>query len=213
MKYKCIIFDCDGVLVDSEPISHQVIVKMANSYGANLTYEEAHKRFAGTFLSHVVSEIETIIGHKVPEDFEQEYRRISFERFRESIQPIEGIKEFIEKLSIPICVASNGPLHKMELTLTKTNLISLFNGNLFSAYEVNAWKPDPKLFLHAAQKMNYSPTESLVIEDSLSGVKAAISGGFDVFALADNENTIQLESAGAKVFSSIREIQSFLLED
>lgn len=210
MKYKCIIFDCDGVLVDSEPIAHQVIVELANSYGANLTYEEAHDRFAGTFLSHVIAEIEKLIGKKIPDNFESEYRRISFDRFKKFIQPIEGVKQLLKKLNAPICVASNGPLNKMELTLSTTNLISHFNGNLFSAYQVNAWKPNPTLFLHAAKNMGYSPTDCLVIEDSLSGVKAAISGGFDVVALGNKKNRKELETVGARVFFSINEIEKYL---
>ena len=209
-KYKCIIFDCDGVLVDSEPIAHQVLVELANSYGANITYEYAHEKFAGTFLSFVIYHIEELIGKKVPENFEQEYRRISFERFAESIQPIQGIPEFLEKIDVPICIASNGPLNKMQLNLKTTNLLEYFQGNLFSAYDIKKWKPNPKLFLHAAKKMNFTPSNCLIIEDSLSGVKAAVSGGFDVFALGNKKNKNELESAGAKVFFSIQEMQDYL---
>ena len=91
MKYKCIIFDCDGVLVDSEPIAHQVIVELANSYGANLTYEEAHDRFAGTFLSHVIAEIEKLIGKKIPDNFDySQIKSMSMEARQKlaEIQPV-----------------------------------------------------------------------------------------------------------------------------
>lgn len=212
MKYKCIIFDCDGVLVDSEPISHQVLVELANSYGANITYEYAHEKFAGTFLSYVVSHIEGLIGKKVPDNFESEYRRISFERFGQSIQPIPGIKELLNRIKIPVCVASNGPLNKMKLNLEHTGLLHFFEGHMFSAYQINSWKPNPELFLHAAKTMKFLPNECLVIEDSLSGVKAAISGGFEVFALGNDENYEALQKAGAQVFKTMKEIESFLFE-
>lgn len=210
MDYKCIIFDCDGVLVDSEPIAHQVIVEMANDLGANITYDYAHQRFSGGFLKQSIDHIATIIPENLPENFEQEYRRITFERFAAEIQAIEGVQELIESLEVPICVASNGPLHKMKLTLSKTGLIHYFKGNIFSAYELQAWKPDPTLFLHAAAEMDCQPSECLVVEDSLSGVTAAIAGGFDVLVLSSQDQAGKFEKMGARVFTSMKAIQEFL---
>lgn len=211
MKFKCVIFDCDGVLVDSEPIAHEVMVDLANKYGANLSYEDAHQRFSGGFLKQAIDYIDSLIEGGLPSSFEREYRAETYRRFRSDIKAVEGVEEFIKRVKTPICVASNGPRSKMEVTLGVTGLIQYFKGNIFSAYDLQTWKPDPNLFLHAAKTMGYTPQECLIIEDSLSGVKAAISGGFEVYALGDSKNSLSLEDAGAKVFTSFKTLRQFYL--
>ena len=210
MKYKCIIFDCDGVLVDSEAISNQVIVDMANDLGANIDLEYAIKHYAGTSLKFVTDDIERIIGKRIPDNFNAEYRRISFLRFQSDIQPVNGVEEFIQSLDVPICVASNGPLNKMDLNLKLTGLSKYFRGKMFSAYEINSWKPDPKLFLHAAETLGFEPKECAVIEDSLSGIKAAVAGKFDVFGLAHEHQIQSFQDHGAIAFSSMSELPELL---
>ncbi|MEQ6124005.1 HAD family hydrolase [Pseudotenacibaculum sp. MALMAid0570] len=210
MNYKCIIFDCDGVLVDSETISNQVVVDLANSYGANITLEYAIQHFAGTSLSYVKSHIEELIQQDLPDNFEKDYRRISFERFQQDIQPIQGITELLDELTIPFCVASNGPLNKMKLNLELTGLLHYFKGNLFSAYEIKKWKPDPTLFLYAAKTMGFQPKDCLVIEDSISGIKAAKSGGFDVFAFTNKHKKEVFEKENVPSFSSMKAIRDAL---
>ena len=212
MKYKAVIFDCDGVLVDSEPISDQVIVELANDLGANIDLEYAHRNFTGGFLSDSIKKIEGLIDRKVPDNFVSEYRRISFARFEKEIQPIEGVIELLDSLQVPFCVASNGPLNKMKLNLKTTGLIEYFKGNLYSAYELNSWKPDPTLFLYAAKQLGIQPKDCVVIEDSSSGVKAGVSGGFDVLAYGTQKNQKELDIAGAKVFLSMKEIRNYLLK-
>jgi len=210
MKYKCIIFDCDGVLVDSESISNQVIVDLANTQGANIDLDYAIKHYAGTSLRFVKDDIERIIGKKLPSNFDQEYRRISYLKFQTEIQPVQGIRKVLEALTTPFCVASNGPLAKMELNLQVAELYEYFRGNLFSAYEIGKWKPDPALFLHAADVMGFYPKECVVVEDSMSGIKAAKAGGFDVFGFAHNQNKEAFLKEGATVFSEMKELLSLL---
>jgi HAD superfamily hydrolase (TIGR01509 family) len=210
MKYKCIIFDCDGVLVDSERITSQIIVDLANDLGANIDFEYAVNRYTGTSLEFVMSDIESRTEQKVTEDFKKQYRSKSYEAFKNELQPIEGIRELLEKLNIPICVASNGPLDKMMLNLKVTKLIDYFNENLFSAYEIGFWKPDPTLFLHAAENMGFQPHECVVIEDSISGIKAAKTGGFDVYGFAQKNHEKAFENEGAIVFSKMSDLPNLL---
>lgn len=116
-KYKCIIFDCDGVLVDSEAIGNQVLVDLANELGANIDLNYAYQHFKGGSLGGCMKQIETLISSELPNDFEERYRKRSFENFRQYIQPIEGITEVIKNLKIPFCVASSGPISKIRLNL------------------------------------------------------------------------------------------------
>jgi len=210
MKYKCIIFDCDGVLVDSEAISCGVVAELANAEGANINVEYAVKHFSGTSLQFVIDHIESLIHKKLPSNFVQEYRRLCTLRFETDIQPIKGIENVLEQLTLPFCVASNGPLDKMRMNLQWTGLSKYFHDNLFSAYEVDAWKPDPTLFLTAAKTMGFDPKDCAVIEDSLSGVQAGIAGGFDVFALTHTHKLDAFRSQGVTVFSEMNQLLGLL---
>ena len=210
MKYKGIIFDCDGVLVDSEAISCGVVVELAKASGANIDLEYAIDNFSGTSLKFVMDHIESMIHQTLPDNFISEYRRICNMRFQTEIQPVKGVVDVLEKLTVPFCVASNGPLDKMRLNLQYTGLSKYFKGNLFSAYEINAWKPDPTLFLRAASAMGFEPKDCAVVEDSLSGVQAGINGGFDVFALTHTHRMNALNQQGVTVFTTMSELLNLL---
>ena len=184
-KYKCIIFDCDGVLVDSEPIANGMLVEMANELGANISLEYAYKNFKGESLKNCLALTQTHLNTLLPTNFESEYRRRSFEAFTNELQPIEDIETVLKSLKIPFCVASSGPQNKIKHNLKLTGLLSHFEGNIFSCHDIQKWKPEPAIFLHAAKTMGYSVNECLVIEDTIIGVNAAKSGGFDVFGFAD----------------------------
>ena len=210
MKYKAIIFDCDGVLVDSEAISCGVVADLANAQGANIDLAYSIQHFSGTSLKFVMDHIESLIGKKLPDNFVSEYRRICTIRFQTEIQPVKGIVDVLDNLTVPFCVASNGPLDKMSLNLQWTGLSKYFRGNMFSAYEINSWKPDPTLFLTAAKALGFEPHECAVVEDSLSGVKAGIAGGFDVFALTHNHKMDAFQQEGVTVFSEMSELLHLL---
>lgn len=214
MRYKCIIFDCDGVLVDSESLSNRVLINLAKDLEIELTEEFVEENYSGKKLTTIFAHLESLSGKTLPETFEKEYRQQTFELFKTELLPIPGIIQVLKNLSTPCCVASNGPLNKMEMNLKNTGLLHFFEGNIFSAYEIKSWKPSPKLFLHAAGKMGYQPSECLVIEDSLSGIQAAKSGGFDVFAFTSPDNKEKFQNSGAKkTFHHMDQLEKLIMDE
>lgn len=209
-KYKCIIFDCDGVLIDSESIAIGVLVDMANHLGANMDFKASLISLKGKSLNSCMDLISKRINKPLPLNFESDYRINTFEAFRKNIQPIEGIKEVIEQLEIPFCVASSGPENKIRLNLEVTGLLSFFEGNIFSCYAIQKWKPEPDIFLWAAKTMGFKPEECLVIEDSVSGVKAALAGGFDVFGYTEHDYRDELTKLATKTLKSMSQLKSMI---
>ena len=210
MKYKCIIFDCDGVLVDSEAISTSILIEMAKPLGLHIDSGFATRQFSGKSLQNCFNFIEEKIAKKLPDNFEKEFRNKTFAAFKKDIKPIPGIHELLNKITIPYCVASSGPMEKIQLNLTTTNLIDKFTNRMFSAYDIGKWKPDPGIFLHAANKMGFQPNECVVIEDSMAGVEAANAGGFDVYAFVNEGHENIFENTTAAVFYKMNELQNLL---
>ncbi len=209
-KYKCIIFDCDGVLVDSEPIGNQVLVDMANELEASIDIDYAYKHFKGNALKNCLLHIETLINKDLPSNFEAEYRRRSFSEFKKNIKPVKGIKQVLDNLKLPFCVASSGPENKIRLNLEATGLLDFFEGKIFSCYTVNKWKPDPEIFLYAAKTMGFAPKECLVVEDSKLGVQAAINGGFDVFGYTAHDVNNELANLANVVFDKMEDLPKLI---
>ncbi|HEX2936690.1 MAG TPA: HAD-IA family hydrolase [Bacteroidales bacterium] len=209
-KLKCIIFDCDGVLVDSETIANHVLLTMAREHGLRMSLEEAINVFSGRELKDCFRQIEKSISKQLPDDFEKEFRKRTFEAFRNELKPVEGVKEFIDSLNVAYCVASSGPVEKIRLNLTITGLIDKFENKIFSSYQINSWKPDPGIFLYAAREMSFPVSECIVIEDSKAGVKAGVSGGFRVFGFACENNAKDLENEGATLFYNYKELPALL---
>lgn len=203
MKYKCIIFDCDGVLVDSESISNATLVTMAKNVGVTLNLDFVMTHFLGKSLQFCFDYIQSLAPKKLPDTFEEEFRNRTFEAFKTEIQPIAGIHELLSKIKIDVCVASNGPADKIRLNLTTTHLIDRFEGHIFSAYDINSWKPNPELYLYAAKSMGYLVEECVVIEDSLAGVQAALAGGFKVLGYENKHNKADFESVKIQTFSDM----------
>ena len=212
-KYKLIIFDCDGVLVDSEAISCGMIAEELTKMGHSMTTEEGIETFGGTGMSYVIGYIEKKIGGKIPFDFEERYRKRTSELFQTKLEPIAHIKEALAKIDILKCVASNGPKDKMIMNLKITNLISFFPNRLFSAYDIQKWKPEPDLFLHAAKTMGVDPSDCLVIEDSPAGVQAAINAKMKVYGYAAETTSSKLEQLGAKLLFSMKDLPSIIYDD
>ncbi|MFT5165169.1 MAG: HAD superfamily hydrolase (TIGR01509 family) [Saprospiraceae bacterium] len=197
---KLIIFDCDGVLVDSEPLSNRTIASQMQELGITMTEEEAILLFAGGSLKNVTDYVKEATGREAPADMEEVYRLRSYELFRKELQAVPGIKTLLEQIPNKKCVASNGPIEKMKLNLQLTGLTPFFDENLFSAYEVGHWKPDPRLFLHAAMEMGFEARDCIVIEDSDHGIHAAKAAGMQVYGFAGRTPREKLERAGAEVF-------------
>jgi len=180
-KYDLIIFDCDGTLIDSEPLTCEVISGMLGGMDISASTQECIDLFAGKTIGHILRYIEDH-GVKVdPDEFEQDYRQRSFQIFDERLKPVEGVIPFLESLEVDFCVASNGPQIKMARTLPASGLNKYFVDNIYSAYDVQVWKPEPDLFLHVCKERHCSPQRAIVIEDSWSGAMAAINAGIDVW--------------------------------
>ncbi|PRX54186.1 HAD family hydrolase [Flagellimonas meridianipacifica] len=210
MKYKCIIFDCDGILVDSEEISNSILVEMANEIGAKIEMEYALESFAGKSLKSCLEYIEKRIEKPLPNEFEKKFRSRTFSAFKTDLKPIEGIHNLLDQIEIPFCVASSGPVEKIRLNLTTTHLIEKFENRIFSSYEIGSWKPNPRIFEYAAEEMGFKPNQCAVIEDSMVGIKAGLNGGFDVYALVNQKNKDEFKKAGAQVFFGMNELYELL---
>lgn len=213
MKYNCIIFDCDGVLVDSETISAKVFQQMMAELGCNLDFEIVLEQITGTSMKENLRFFNEKINGELPSDFEAEFRKRSFEAFKTDLKPIRGIHELLNKIKIPVGVASSGPVEKIKLNLITTNLIDYFGKNIFSSYEIQSWKPNPEIYLHAAKEMGFKPGECAVVEDSLPGIQAAKAGGFDVFGFAHDTNKTAFEELGATIFFEMDELSKLLKID
>ncbi|WP_027138444.1 HAD family hydrolase [Gaetbulibacter saemankumensis] len=209
-KYKCIIFDCDGVLVDTEVTSNQLLVEMANDYGANIDLDYAMKHFKGSHFRDCLKLIKTLVTKSVSETFEQDYRTELDKRFKDTVKPIKGIKNVIEKLDVSFCVASSGTDEKIRLNLGLVGLLDAFEGKIFSCYTIQKWKPDPDIFLLAAKTMGYSPENCLVVEDSKLGVQGALNGGFDVYGYTEHDYYNELEGLATKTFSKMEDLIEIL---
>lgn len=207
---KSIIFDCDGVLVNSEPISNRVLIEMAAGQGVEMDEEFVITHFAGKALKHIFDIIEEKSGSSLPPSFESDFRQRTFEAFSQHLQPVEGIHELLAELDLPYCVASSGPLEKIELNLKVAGLYDAFKHAIFSAYTIGSWKPEPTLFLHAARTMKFDPAYSLVVEDSVAGIQAAKAGNFPVVGLVNKSNRAGLLAEGVPLVNSHRELAEFI---
>ncbi|MHB1199252.1 MAG: HAD family hydrolase [Polaromonas sp.] len=183
---QAVIFDCDGTLVDSEVPSMDVLYTHACALGIDFTREQAHQQFRGVRMADCIAWIGAQLQHK-PDGFELDFvrdvRRVQAQRFSEGLKVIPGAFELLEKLTIPYCVATNGPREKVELTLGLTGLLKFFPDRVISAYDAGIFKPDPGLFLHAARVMGVAPACCAVVEDSLPGIQAGLAAGMQVYAL------------------------------
>lgn len=177
---KLVIFDCDGVLVDSEELANRVLVGRLASHGLNLSLSEAIRFFSGLTPEDTVAKAEGLLGRPLPKNFWQETQSKTFSAFKSDLEPMVGAAELVMALKqarIKVCVASSGARKKLELTLGLTDLDELFGQYAFSAEDVARGKPAPDLFLYAAGQMCLEPAECLVIEDSRPGIEAAQAAG------------------------------------
>jgi HAD superfamily hydrolase (TIGR01509 family) len=209
-NYKCIIFDCDGVLVDSEAISAKVFRGMLSELGCNLDFATILEQITGTSMKANLNYFAECLGKDLPCNFEKEFRARSYEAFKTDLKPIPGVHNLIDKIKVPIGVASSGPVAKIKLNLSTTGLIDKFGDHIFSCYDINSWKPEPDIYLHAAKQLGFQPEECVVVEDSFTGVKAATAGGFNVYALGNNSMNDKFRSLGATIFSDMQELGNLL---
>ena len=211
MTLKCIIFDCDGTLVDSEAITNQVIAEMASELGIEMTGDEASATFGGKTLDGVVYKMKELSGNDLPKDWLPRLIQRVNESWESKLRPVKGVKELLEKIKIPVCVASNGEPTHVRHSLRLTKLYDFFDENVFTTSEVSKPKPSPELFLYAAKKMGFKPSECVVIEDSVTGVTAAVNAKIVVYGIINNLfSEKQLKNAGAIPFKSMDELPTLL---
>ena len=176
------IFDCDGVLVDSEPVSVRVLVDALRRKGLDIDETEAYRRFLGRSLATITRTMREEFAVEADESFLEDMRHDLYARFRRELQPMAGIADALDGLDLRRCVASSSQPERIRLSLTLTGLIDKLEPNIFSAAMVAHGKPAPDLFLHAASQMGTDPENCIVIEDSPAGIEAGHRAGMAVFA-------------------------------
>ena len=181
----CLIFDCDGTLVDSEGLCNLGLQKELLRYGVEENLVDLTQRFRGRKLADICSALSQQHALHLDEDFIHNYRRTVDLLFDEHLQAIPGVIEVLQQLDLPMCVASAGPPKKIRKALDLTGLRRFFGEHIFSSYDISSWKPEPDLFLHAASQMGFAPADCIVIEDSEPGIQAAIAAGMQACWFGD----------------------------
>jgi HAD superfamily hydrolase (TIGR01509 family) len=209
-----VIFDCDGVLVDSETISNTVLAQALTAEGLPTTLAQARRDYQGMLLSEVVAEAQTRLGRLLAKDWLPRYERERERAFARELKPVPHAAEAVQRVSaagIAVCVASQGKLSKTRLTLGLTGLRDLFPAAaLFSAETVPRGKPYPDVYLHAASTMGAEPSRCVVVEDTPSGVTAAVSADMRTLGYAADSDEQALRAAGAEVLLSMHELPRLL---
>jgi len=192
-----VIFDCDGVLVDSERLTHQVVVDMLAEHGVALGFDEAVDRFIGMSMANGLVQLKALLGGTLPDDFLPEMGRRTRAAFRAGLTAVPGVETVLDGLRRPYCVASNGNHAKVNFTLGHTGLLPRFAGRIFTADDVAHPKPAPDLFLLAARTLGAQPAHTTVVEDTPTGVAAAKAAGMRAIGFAAMTPAGRLEAAGA----------------
>lgn len=215
MKPELVIFDCDGVLVDTETIANKVLSGFMKDLGVDLSPLECHHRFTGTAMETIKEEAARLSGKKLPDDWAMQVREADLKAFEAGIDPIPGILDVVSHLKaegIPFCVGSSGRYEKMRMTLGSSGLWDTFKDVLYSAQDCKMGKPEPDIFLYAAQGMGFEPEQCVVIEDSIAGIKAAKAAGMRVFNYTGDANADidQAKALGAITFGHMSELPALL---
>ncbi len=209
-----VIFDCDGVLVDSEVISNAVLARALTEQGIPTTLVEARRDYQGLLLADIDTRAQAKLGRPLAKDWLERYEHDRAAVFRRELRAVRGVAEAVERIKaagLLVCVASQGKLEKTRLSLSLTRLDALFPKEaLFSAYSVARGKPHPDLFLHAAATMAVEPSRCTVVEDTPSGVTAAISAGMRALGYTADSDEAALRQAGAETFSTLEELPAML---
>ncbi|WP_335934995.1 HAD family hydrolase [Streptomyces sp. PTD5-9] len=206
-----VIFDCDGVLVDSERIAVRVQVALGAELGWPLTEDEVVDRFIGRSHAAIRDQIAARLGGQTAAIWSERFEQLHREAVDTGLAPVEGLPEALDEITLPTCVASSGTHDKMRHTLGRTGLYDRFAGRIYSATEVGRGKPAPDLFLHAARQMGADPAACVVIEDSGPGVRAARAAGMRALGYAGGLTPAErLEGPGTTVFHDMRELPALI---
>jgi HAD superfamily hydrolase (TIGR01509 family) len=209
--FDLIIFDCDGVLVDSERIAVRIDAIVLERLGWPLTEDEIIDRFVGRSEAYMTSEIEAAIGRSLPAGWEGEFAPLYREALRAELTPVDGVVAALDAISAPTCVASSSTHERLRFTLGLTGLLERFEGRIFSSTDVVHGKPAPDLFLHAASTLGVAPSRCAVVEDSFYGVEAARAAGMRAFGYAGGLTPAErLAGPSTVVFDDMRELPALL---
>ncbi len=209
---KLIIFDCDGVLVDSEPVTNAFLLNDLAGYGLHLTMADCDDLFVGGTIAGV-ADIARDLGADFPPDWVPDYYRRMHVELQKGVPLITGISGILDRADaqgIANCVVSNGPPEKMQITLGQNGLWERFLGRTFSAHTYGTAKPDPELLLIAARYFNTEPADCIVIDDSPSGCTGAANAGMPCIGYAKRSDPEKLAATGANVIRSMSELPSLL---
>lgn len=204
----CVIFDLDGTLVDSETYCLQALSEVVPDL--NLTISELSCRYRGRKLADIFRDIEVVTDRPLDSDIEGKYRQRSSELIESNVSLYPGVDDALQRLQVPMCIASGGPMPKIRMLVDQNGLAPFFEHRLFSSYDVNSWKPSPKLFLHAAHVMRALPETCVVVEDSEVGIAAAHAAGMTPIHFCEpgmqplSEHTFENYSALPNLLESIR---------
>jgi HAD superfamily hydrolase (TIGR01509 family) len=208
-----VIFDCDGVLVDSEPIAARLTAEAVSELGWQMSAELAKEEFLGDTFSNIIGRIEQKLGHQVPQDWPARSQANLLAALERELQPVPGVRGAIERLvaaGVELAVGSQGSHEKMQLTLRVTGLLPFFEGRIFSATQVARPKPAPDLFLLAAQTLGVAPAHTVVIEDSTRGVKAALAAGMRILGYTASVGRDAMVAAGAEPVDDLSRVPEML---
>lgn len=206
-----VIFDCDGVLVDSERVAVRVDQRVLAHLGWALETDEIVERFMGGTTASFRAAVEQHLGRALPESWESPYEEWYEQAFVDELVAVDGIEEALDALDVSTCVASNGPHIKLNRTLGLTGLLPRFEGRLFSSDDVVHGKPAPDLYLHAADMSGVPPARCVVVEDSRPGATAALAAGMRVLGYAGGLTPgAWLGDLGATVFHDMREVPALI---
>ena len=179
-----IIYDFDGVIAESEVLANSVLAEIVTELGVPTTLQDSYRLYMGKRFVDVISAVETRVGRALPATFAAEYQARTLGRFREELQLVNGVRDYIDAFAhVPRCIASSSSPDRLALCLELLGLQSKFGAYVFSASAVARGKPHPDIFVHAAQQMGVDPSKSIVLEDSPSGVEAAIAAGMTVIGI------------------------------
>ena len=208
-RFDLVIFDNDGVLVDSEPIANRLLAELLTSYGLDVDWHDCVERYLGSTLERVRTLVEAELGRPIPADFESRYRDTVYPRLAQEVEAVPGVAAVIEQLAddgVITCVASSGLHVRIQLTLRRVGLLDRFGDRLFSAEDVGVGKPEPDLFLHAASTLGVEPHRCAVVEDSTAGVQAANAAGMTAFGFAALTPARLLRDATGGTFTEMSEL-------
>ncbi len=210
MTPRLVIFDCDGVLVDSDRISLRVQAERISALGLEMSYEDCVRDFLGLGMPATLRILTERLGSPLPPDWESDLDVAVKDAFRAELRPIPGIEQALDQIDLPTCIASSGSHKKMRLTLGLTGLWDRFSGRIYSGEEVRQGKPAPDLFLHAASRMSTPPRHCVVVEDSPFGVIAARAAGMPALGYVPEGDAGRLAHEGARTFGSMAELPTLL---